>query len=142
TVTDAATGHRADGLPGDPFWRGIGATYVDYYAGQWGRDDANFLASLRRRPSGLSTRPGPWHPPDFGPGTVRVAFELPTKLSSLFVLDPVQWNSGEAAPLATFEGETAFPWSLAPGGLLQAVPPSSRADADFRYEQVVRPDPE
>lgn len=77
----------------DQRWRGK-VLYV-YANGEWKPTD---LPGVSITP--LARRADPWAPPNLGPGQFTLAFDVPARLRSTFVADPVLWAADQPPPLA------------------------------------------
>jgi transglutaminase-like putative cysteine protease len=126
-------------LPGNQRWRG--ALLITYVNGMWRRDGQVTF------PTAPTTKwpAGGWSPPDLGPGSYRLMFTVPTRLFSAFLADPVEWDSGEATPIAELDSQDrTIAWtSVASGsGFYLTNRPAIQNQKERRYIQVTRPSAE
>jgi len=134
-VKDSA-GKAKEDLPGESLWRG--PTLFTYGNGAWRRDAQ---AQFQTFPSAVMM-PGPWTPPNFGPTGFQVSFAVPSKLKSLFLLDPVQWEPGAGSPIAErLPDGTMLPWRPLGNGRIFGRDPNRRVpdEREAQYVQHTRP---
>lgn len=104
----SVTATHADGRPKldlnpEQLWRG--KALRQYSGGEW---KAGEQALPPITPLPLA---GPqWSPPDFGPGTYELRFEVPAKLRASFLADPVMWAGNQPAPLAVLTDGAPRRW--------------------------------
>jgi len=140
-VTDPVTGQPVLALPTEMRWRSLHGSYTTYSRGTWKREDVSARGLTIRNPTAPeNAQPGPWKPPTFGPGTVRVQFSVPSRLRALFLADPIRWDRDASAPVAWIQSDGALPWTIRPDG--QVVPISLNRLQRFvsTYVQMVRPE--
>jgi transglutaminase-like putative cysteine protease len=124
-------GRPKDDFPADQRWRGN--TLGQYDRGAWHPrvlDLPRALAPAGRWSGRL---------PDLGPGRFRVTFDIPAKLRSLVLTDPVVWAPGEPPPVLFLGADGQTPWyQMTTLDSFFPTPPR-RGDLSVRYVQVTRP---
>src|SRR5262249_51778242 len=89
----------------DQRWRG--STRRRYSGGTWQLGESR-LPSIT--PTALNQSQLAWSPPNLGPDQFTLSFEVPGKLRTLFLADPVVWVPHQPPPLGTREGELIRSW--------------------------------
>ena len=87
----------------DQKWRG--KVLHTYAHGEWKQTEP---PALPIHPT--SRRTEHWTPPKLGPGQFVISFDVPAKLRSTFVADPVQWVGDQPPPLAALTDGTPKGW--------------------------------
>ena len=144
----AFTATHADGTPKtdvnpDQRWRGKSLRL--YSGGKWEPIDNPPLsishASGAWRPgegSRLSKRTDEWVPPNLGPGQFTIAFDVPARLGTAFVADPVVWAPGQPPPLAFLAGGAPHGWLPVADGTFFWEPDPRARSAPREYIQTYR----
>ncbi len=136
------TAAHPDGAPKtdvnpDQRWRG--KVLHTYAHGEWKQTEPPALPITP-----LARRAEPWTPPKLGPGQFTISFDVPARLRSSFVADPVQWAGDQPPPLAALTDGTPKGWLPISDGSFFWEPSTRVRGAPRRYAQVYRtgPDPD
>jgi transglutaminase-like putative cysteine protease len=137
---------QPDGTPKsdvDPEQRWQGKALWHYSRGEWRPPGDVQLPTIsfaggpwvRGKPARAVLTEG-WAPPNLGPGQFTITFEVPARLPTLPVADPVLWAPNEPAPIATIAAAGPRPWYPEAYGAFLA--PLSRLREPRRYVQAYR----
>ena len=139
------TAANRDGQPKldlNPSQRWRGRILATYSGGAW-RPDSQ--VPLPTAPAILPAI-GAWSPPNLGPEAYSLTYTVPSKLGSLFLADPVEWERNGPTPAAHLlsDGRT-LPWvpaSLFNGRSHGSAIFQAEGAAEVRYVQYTRPSAE
>lgn len=127
-------GQTKTDLNADTRWQGSLLTH--YQHGVWRRDIVVEFPTVAK----TARKSGPWSPPDLGPGRYQLLFQVPAKLRSVFLADPVVWAAGEPAPIADWPAQgSPLPWRPLSDGTFLRLPDAKSARQQVRYVQYSRP---
>jgi transglutaminase-like putative cysteine protease len=143
TATNPDGSPCTDVSPGQRF---RGKSFRQYVNGEW-KDIGQVSPPIshargdRARSANMQVpRTGPWTEPRLGPGQFTITYEVPSKLGYPPPLaDPVIWEPGQPAPVATLTEQGPRGWTTGLDGTFSTLVwrPMSPAPT-FRYVQVYR----
>lgn len=118
----------------DQRWRG-NKTLRQYANGEW--KHVEWSAPAIRGP--LAPLTPAWTPPDLGPGQFRLTYDVPGKLRSWFIADPVRWVPDQPSPLAFVSPAGLRGWLHVPDGAFHWEPGQRERVNPWRYVQMYAP---
>ncbi|QJW99333.1 DUF3488 and transglutaminase-like domain-containing protein [Frigoriglobus tundricola] len=122
----------------DQRWRG--KVLHMYTHGEWKQTETPALPITPP----LARRTEPWTPPKLGPGQFAITYDVPARLRSSFVADPVQWVGDQPPPLAALTDGPPKGWMPISDGSFFWDTSARVRGTPRRYVQAYRtgPDPD
>lgn len=114
-------------------WRG-NKTLRQYVNGEW-KPSEWVPPSIRAQ----ADRTEAWTPPDLGPGQFQLTFDVPGRLRSWFVADPVRWAPNQPPPLAYAGADGPRAWLPLLDGTFYWEPNRRERVNMWRYIQSYAP---
>jgi hypothetical protein len=134
-VAFEVTATHADGSPKtdlSPHQRWRGTTRRRYASGGWQLSETR-LPSI----APTATNRTVWSPPDLGPGQFTLTFEVPARLRTPFLADPVVWVPDQPPPMGTKEATFVRSWLAISDGSFHDTVPRQRGQS-YHHVQAYR----